>query len=45
MDRSHLDVKVRRAQRAAILDLHGEIEGFSKIAMAATRQHNKQADR
>ncbi len=44
MDTAHLDVKLRRAQRAAILDLHGEIDGFSKQAMAAAYAEAETAD-
>src|SRR5215207_6216609 len=44
MDTSHLDVKVRRTQRAAILDLQGQIDGFSKEAMAAAYAEAETAD-
>jgi anti-sigma B factor antagonist len=44
MDTSHLDVKVRRTQRAAILDLQGQIDGFSKEAMAAAYVEAETAD-
>src|SRR5215211_1215385 len=44
MDTSHLDVQVRRAERAAILDLHGEIDGFSKKAMASAYAEAETAD-
>ena len=44
MDISHLEVKLRRAQRIAILDLRGEIDGFAKKAMAAAYAEAETAD-
>jgi anti-sigma B factor antagonist len=44
MDTPHFDVKLRRAQRIAILDLHGEIDGFAKKAMTAAHAEAETAD-
>jgi hypothetical protein len=44
MDTSHFDVKLRRAQRIAILDLQGDIDGFAKKAMAAAYAEAEIAD-
>lgn len=44
MDTQHFDVKLRRAQRIAILDLQGEIDGFSKQVMAAAYAQAEIAD-
>lgn len=35
MDRSHFEVTVRHARGVAVLDLHGEIDGFAEAGLAA----------
>ncbi len=44
MDSSHLEVTVRREQRAAILDLGGEIDGFSENDLAAAYAEAERTD-
>jgi len=44
MGPSNLVVKVRRAQRAAILDLRGDIDGFSEQALVAAYAEAERTD-
>lgn len=44
MDASHFEVKVRREQNAAVLDLRGELDGFAERELAAAYAEAERTD-